>query len=102
MDLSSQLGAYFGVPNGEGVLVTEVHKGSAGEQAGLKAGDVITKVNGQQIRNVGELRQHLRESGDAKSVTLSVFRKGAEISITAVPEIPQAPVRRDPENRIPL
>ena len=49
MDLSAQLGEYFGAPNGEGVLVTEVRKGTAGEKAGLKAGDVITKVDGETV-----------------------------------------------------
>jgi serine protease Do len=105
MDLSKQLGEYFGAPNGEGVLVTEVHQGTAGEKAGLKAGDVITKVNGQAVRNVGELRQQLRGARDAKSVALSVLRKGSEISVTAELETPQAPQEHGPgdaDRRIPL
>ena len=39
--LTRQLGEYFGVKDGEGVLVRSVEKGSAAEKAGLKAGDVI-------------------------------------------------------------
>jgi serine protease Do len=103
MDLSSQLGQYFGAPNGEGVLVTEVHKGTAGEKAGLKAGDVITKVNGEAVRNVGELRQHLRDARDTKNVSLIIVRKGAEMTVTAELQTPQAPAATpESERRIPL
>jgi serine protease Do len=102
MDLSSQLGQYFGAPNGEGVLVIEVRKGSAGE-AGLKAGDVIIKFNGEQIRNLGELRQHLRDARDAKSVALDILRKGTQMTVTAEPEMPQPPATPGGSNqRIPL
>jgi serine protease Do len=101
MDLSSQLGQYFGAPNGEGVLVVDVHKGSAGEKAGLKAGDVIIKVNGEPVRNLGELRQHLRDAHDAKSVTLDILRKGTEMTVTAEPEMPHAPSAPQ-DSRIPL
>jgi serine protease Do len=102
MDLSAQLGEYFGAPNGEGVLVTEVHKGTAGEKAGLKAGDVITKVDGETVRNVGELRSHLRIASSGKNVKLSVLRKGAEISVTAELEMPHPDGRPGDSDRIPL
>ncbi len=62
MDLSGQLGEYFGAPEGQGVLVTEVPKDSAGEKAGLRAGDVIAKVNGERIRNRAELREQLQHA----------------------------------------
>src|SRR5438045_3796356 len=43
-NLTPQLGEFFGVKSGQGVLVRSVEKGSASEAAGLKAGDVIVKV----------------------------------------------------------
>jgi serine protease Do len=114
-DLSGQLGAYFGAPDGEGVLVTEVHKDSAGEKAGLHAGDVIAKVNGERVRNRAELRDHLREAlidkTGAKSVTLGVIRKGTETAISIQPEMPPMRAPRNggdpnapgaPGGRIPL
>jgi serine protease Do len=48
-DLSPQLGEYFGVHKGRGVLVRSVEKGSPADGAGLRAGDVIVKVNGSQV-----------------------------------------------------
>src|SRR5438552_14889299 len=44
-DLNGQLGAFFGAPDGEGILVREVNSGSPAEKAGVKAGDVITSIN---------------------------------------------------------
>ncbi len=92
-NLSGQLGQYFGAPEGEGVLVTEVRSGSAAEKAGVKAGDVIIKVNGERVRTANELRQKIREKRDTKTVSLGVLRKGAEMSLNVEVEQPK-PVER--------
>jgi serine protease Do len=89
MDVSGQLGAYFNVPDGQGVLVTEVKENSPAAKGGLKAGDVITKINGKRVHGLGELRGQLGESRDTKSVSLSVVRKGTETSLTVEPELPK-------------
>jgi serine protease Do len=88
-DLNGQLGDYFGAPNGEGILVREVRSGTAAEKAGLKAGDVITKVDGQAVKSTRDLRVQLRKKTDQKSVTLSVVRKGSEISVPVAIEKPR-------------
>ena len=92
-DLSGQLGAFFGAPDGEGILVRDVNSGSPAEKAGLKAGDVITSLNGERLRSVGELREKLsakREDKD-RTVKLGVLRNKGGISLTV--ELP-APVAR--------
>src|SRR5262249_46856030 len=53
-DLSGALGNFFGAPDGEGILVRDVNSGSPAEKAGLKAGDVITAIDGARIRTTGE------------------------------------------------
>jgi serine protease Do len=60
--LCPQLADYFGVPRGQGVLVRSVEKGSPAEAAGLKAGDVITKVNDETVRDMADWRRamHVR------------------------------------------
>jgi serine protease Do len=88
-DLSGQLGDYFGAPSGEGILVREVRSGTPAEKAGLKAGDVITKVDGQAVKSTRDLRAQLRQKIDQKSVTLSVLRKGSEISVPVAIEKPR-------------
>jgi serine protease Do len=88
-DLSGQFGAYFGAPDGEGVLVREVNTGSPAEKAGVKSGDVITSLNGERIRSLGDLREKLAGKRDEKTVKLGVLRSKSEVSITV--EMPPPP-----------
>ncbi len=99
-DLSGQLGTFFGAPEGEGILVRAVGNDTAAEKAGLKAGDVITSLNGERIRSVGDLRQQLsrHDAGSDKdsaakgqTVKLGVLRNKSEISLNV--ELP-APTGR--------
>jgi serine protease Do len=92
-DLNGQLGTFFGAPDGEGILVREVNAGSPAEKAGLKAGDVITSLNGERIRSVGDLREKLSAKRDEKgtSVKLGVLRNRSELSLTV--ELPASPAR---------
>jgi len=75
--LTSQLAEFFGVK--EGVLVRSVNKGSAAENAGLKAGDVITKIGGQAVSSPRNLGLYLRKSG--RNVTLTVVRNHQELTL---------------------
>jgi serine protease Do len=88
-DLNGQFGAYFGAPDGEGVLVREVNTGSPAEKAGVKSGDVITSLNGERIRSLGDLREKLAGKHGEKTVKLGVLRNKNEVSITV--ELPPAP-----------
>jgi C-terminal processing protease CtpA/Prc len=88
-DLSGQFGAYFGAPDGEGVLVREVNSGSPAEKAGVKSGDVVTSLNGERIRSLGDLREKLAGKRDEKTVKLGVLRNKSEVSITV--ELPPPP-----------
>jgi serine protease Do len=100
-DLSGQLGSYFGVPDNQGVLVASVQKDSAADKAGLKAGDVITQVDGNRVRNTVELRDQLRDKREAQSVTLGILRKGTGLSIPVTPDKPQSRPA-GPGRRIPI
>jgi serine protease Do len=85
-DLSGQLGAYFGAPDNAGVLVRDVRPATPAEKAGLKAGDVIIKVESKPIRTLAELREQLRDKSDQKTVNLGVLRKGTELSVAVTVE----------------
>ena len=91
-DLSGQLGAYFGVPEGEGILVRNVNSDSPAEKGGVKAGDVITTFNGERIRTAGELREKLAGTEGGKSITLGVLRNKSEVKLTV--ELP-APASKE-------
>jgi serine protease Do len=70
--MTAQLGEYFGAPRGQGVLVRNVQKGSTAANAGLKAGDVIVKINGEAIRDLADWRRSMTSlKGKA---TVSVIR----------------------------
>lgn len=88
-DLSGQLGTYFGAPGNTGVLVRAVREGSAAEKAGLKAGDVITEVDGKAVHTLAELREELRSKADQKSVSIAVLRRGAAMNVSVAIEKPQ-------------
>ena len=59
-EVSGQLAAYFGVESG--VLVRQVDEDSAAAKAGVKAGDVITAVNGKAVKDAGELRRQIADA----------------------------------------
>jgi S1-C subfamily serine protease len=88
-NLSGQLGSYFGAPNGEGVLIENVQTDSPAEKAGLKAGDVITKLDGNRVKTINELQSQLREKREEKTVQLTIVRKGSEMSIAVEPNKPK-------------
>ena len=91
--LSDQLAAYFGVK--QGVLVSEVAAGSAGEMAGLKAGDVITTVKGQAVSSSDDVVRELREAESGTSVEMRVVRDRKELTLTAkMPERTRTFARR--------
>jgi serine protease Do len=91
--LSDQLAAYFGVK--QGVLVTEVAAGSVAETAGIKAGDVITTVDGQTVSSSSDVVRELGEADSGESVEIRVTRNHKEVTLTAkMPERSRANARR--------
>lgn len=79
-ELSTELADYFGAKNG-GALVSSVVKGSVAEKAGLKAGDVITSVNGDPVNDTDDVIRELEDvTGE---VTLGVIRDRKELTVKA-------------------
>lgn len=78
--LESQLASYFGVK--EGVLVRSVLSGTPAEKAGLKAGDVITKVEKTDVSTQRELSSRLRSLRTQKNISLTVIREKKEITVS--------------------
>jgi serine protease Do len=76
-NITPQLGEFFGVKNGNGVLVRAVEKGSRAEKAGFRAGDVIVKVNDQPVHDTGDFTHAVRSRSGA-SVNVGVMRDKKE------------------------
>jgi len=85
-NITPQLGEFFGVKNGNGVLVRSVERGSRAEKAGFRAGDVIVKVNDQPVHDTSDFTHAVR-SRDGKPVNVGVMRDRREQNLTlTVPE----------------
>jgi S1-C subfamily serine protease len=82
--LSDQLREYFNVSNGLGVLVSEVIKDSPAEKAGMKAGDVIIKVEDREVKNYRDLTRGLNYFDPNDEVKIHFIRekKGKSVKVT--------------------
>ena len=69
----------FNLP--QGVYVYGVSEGSAAEQAGLRQGDIITAVDGTEIKTMEELNEQKNKHKAGETVTLSVSRSGETVEI---------------------
>jgi serine protease Do len=80
-NITSQLGDFFGVKDGKGVLVRSVEKGSRGEKGGFRAGDVVVKVNNQAVHDTSDFTHALRSSSGA-TAAVTVIREKREQTLT--------------------
>lgn len=83
--LTKQLADYFGVPDGKGVLVSSVADDSPAAKAGIKAGDVITALDGEKLEGAGDLSRALNKKKEG-DVTLTVIRDKSQRTITVTPK----------------
>jgi len=79
-----QFAEFLGVK--EGVLVKSVLKNSAAEKAGIKAGDVITKIGDTQVFNSRDITSTLRANHQNQTFTVTVVRNKKEMQITVTIE----------------
>jgi serine protease Do len=92
-ELSHQLAEYFGAK--DGVLVSAVTEGSAAARAGLKAGDVITSINGTRVTSREDLTRALRDA-TTDEVAIGIVRDKKETSVKATIEPLRRPARGRP------
>jgi len=81
-NITPQLGEFFGVKEGKGVLIRSVEKGSRSEKAGFRAGDVIVRVNNQTVHDTSDFTRALRgSSGETASVTVVRDKKEQNLTL---------------------
>jgi S1-C subfamily serine protease len=83
-DLQPQLAEYFGVK--DGVLVTSVAADSPAAKAGVKAGDVITTVNGADVTSPSELRQRTSRLKEGEELSLGLVRDRKPMTLKGTAE----------------
>jgi serine protease Do len=91
--LTKQLAEFFGVADGKGILVTSVSEGSPAAKAGIKAGDVITAVDGEKVESSGDLSRAISKQKDG-DVTLTIVRDKGQRTLKVTPEKPQGQLIR--------
>ena len=80
-NITPQLGEFFGVKNGKGVLVRSVEKNSRAEKSGFRAGDVIVRVNDQPVNDTSDFSHAIR-STTSGSVNVGIIREKHEQNLT--------------------
>ena len=78
-DLQPQLADYFGVT--DGVLVTSVTSDSPASKAGVKAGDVITTLNGSSVSSPSDLRTRASRLRDGEEFSIGVTRDKKSLTL---------------------
>ena len=81
-----------GLSRPTGVLIQGLQSGKAAEKAGLKAGDIILSVNGEEIASVNDLQVKIASKPPGETVMLKVWRNKKELSFRV--ELGQAPSSR--------
>jgi Do/DeqQ family serine protease len=82
--LSPDIAESMDLGNTQGALVSQVIDGSAADKAGIKAGDVITAVNGKPVKDAGALRNTIGLLRIGDKVDISLMRDGKPRRVTAV------------------
>lgn len=83
--MGAQLAEFFGVKDGKGLLVHQVDGNSPAATAGLRAGDVITRMNGTRVGTEKDWTRALHDS-KGHPVSMTVIRDRREQFLTMIPE----------------
>jgi serine protease Do len=84
MELTKQLADYFGITSGKGVLVTSVTDDGPAAKAGVRAGDVITAIEGEEVDSPGDLSRVINRKKEGE-VTLTIIRNKSQQTIRVTP-----------------
>ncbi|GAB4341375.1 MAG: serine protease HtrA [Desulfobulbaceae bacterium] len=81
-DITEELAKSFELDTTKGVLISEVSEDSPAAKAGIKQGDVITKLNGSEIKDVTELRNKVALILPGTKVKVELIRDGKKKTVT--------------------
>jgi C-terminal processing protease CtpA/Prc len=77
LELTPELRTHFGVATDAGVLVSRVEKGSPAEKAGLKAGDIVTSIDGEKVASGWDIGRVVRPKKSGEQIRIDYVRDGA-------------------------
>ncbi len=82
-DVDQELVGALKLPVGRGILISDVRPGAPAARAGLRRGDVVTKIDGQAIETTGQFRNQIAAAGSGRKVAMEVVREGKTVNLTA-------------------
>jgi serine protease Do len=89
-DIDQELAKAMGLAGTKGILVSEIVDKGPGAKAGLRSGDVVLKVNGEDMHSTGHFRNAIAAAGSGATVKLDVLREGKTMTIEAkLAELPE-------------
>jgi serine protease Do len=83
MEITAELARQFGLPVLEGIIVTEVEEGSPAAAAGLRRGDIITRMGNSRIAGRGDMTGFLRQRRPGETVSIVGIRNRQEFTTQA-------------------
>jgi bifunctional DNase/RNase len=84
-ELSPEVARYFGFGEEKGVIITEVAPRSRAEEAGLKKGDILVRLDRKAVAGREDVESVLGEQGRSSPIRVDVYRKGKVLSLKMMP-----------------
>jgi serine protease Do len=98
-ELTPELAQQFGLKYSDGVLVSDVYRGSPAQRAGIMRGDVIFEYNGKKVHDVGLFRNAVAQSAIGSQVQIRIMRRDKEMTVpVTIAELPADATDRRPES----
>jgi serine protease Do len=82
--VTPDLAEYYGLDSKQGVLVTQVFEGDPAEKAGIRKGDIITAIHGEQVSTTRELSAKIANVPVGQKTRITIIRNGKELTLSAV------------------
>jgi S1-C subfamily serine protease len=83
--LDADLASYFKVEPNSGLLISKVDREGPAAEAGVRSGDILTHINGQQVSDPEDVRRMIGDS-ESETVELTILRHGQQMKMTVKPE----------------
>jgi serine protease Do len=80
-DVTPENSKFFDMKENIGAVVTQVEANTPGARAGLKVGDVITRLDGKAVNDAGQLQMEVGQKSPGTTIKLEVVREGKNVDI---------------------
>ncbi|HKK15642.1 MAG TPA: DegQ family serine endoprotease [Gammaproteobacteria bacterium] len=82
-DLDPELAEAFGLSRQTGAIINKILPGSPAEEAGLKTGDIVTRIDGKGVRNAADVKNRIGLLNVGDVITFDILRDGKPMIVKA-------------------